>query len=194
MVGVPLDLRVEEVDGGGLGPQELVRVIEVVPGLRDRPLSVVIELAVLVPADDVPGLEGLDLLDRVPPRSRRGFARGTCARRCRSRLPVHAVVDHVSRDNECEIRDVEDGRVVAVGVADLDDHEFVSLEREALSGTVTAVTGVGGIPAYTLSQSSGRMATLLCICAIVPAEATTRAPNRSASSPAVNQWSPSPWV
>ena len=57
-----------------------------------------------------------------------------------------------------------------------------------LSGTVTAVTGDGGIsPAYTLSHSSGRAATLPCICAIVPAEATTRAPNRSASSPAANQ-------
>jgi hypothetical protein len=37
--------------------------------------------------------------------------------------------------------------------------------------------------------------TLPCICAIVPAEATTRAPNRSANSPAANQWSPWwPWV
>ena len=57
-----------------------------------------------------------------------------------------------------------------------------------LPGTVTAVTGDGGInPVYSLSHSSGREATLPCICVIVPAEATTRAPNRSASSPAANQ-------
>jgi hypothetical protein len=54
--------------------------------------------------------------------------------------------------------------------------------------TVTAVTGDGGIsPAYSLSHSSGRVATLPCICVIEPAEATTRDPNRSASSPAANQ-------
>jgi hypothetical protein len=63
-----------------------------------------------------------------------------------------------------------------------------------LSGTVTAVTGVGGMSAYSLSHRNGRAATLPCICAIVPALATTRAPNRSASSPAANQWSPWPWV
>jgi hypothetical protein len=38
-----------------------------------------------------------------------------------------------------------------------------------LSGTVTAVTGVGGMPVYTLSHSSGRAATLASIWAIVPA-------------------------
>jgi hypothetical protein len=37
-----------------------------VPGLRDRPLGVVVPL-VLVTADDMPGLEGRDLVDRVPP-------------------------------------------------------------------------------------------------------------------------------
>ena len=63
-----------------------------------------------------------------------------------------------------------------------------------LSGTATAVTGDGGIPAYTLSQRRGREATAPCICAMVPSVATTRAPNRSASNPAANQWSPWPWV
>jgi hypothetical protein len=54
--------------------------------------------------------------------------------------------------------------------------------------------GEGGMPGYTLPQSNGRTAMLTCICAIVPAVATTRAPNRSASRPAANQWSPWPWV
>ena len=38
------------------------------------------------------------------------------------------------------------------------------------------------MPGYTLSQTNGRAATLACIWLIVPAVATTRAPNRSASS------------
>jgi hypothetical protein len=41
---------------------------------------------------------------------------------------------------------VQHGGVVAVGVTDLDDYEIVPLERDAVSGTVTAVTGDGGIP------------------------------------------------
>ena len=81
------DLRVEAVDGRVLGPQEPLRVVQVLPGLRYRPPGIVIELAVLVAGDDVPGLEGLDLVDRLSPRvrSRRRprFARDTCARRCR---------------------------------------------------------------------------------------------------------------
>jgi hypothetical protein len=69
VVRVALDLRGEEFDGAGLGPQELFRVVEVLPGLRDRSLGVVVELLVLVTADDVSGFEGLDLVDRLPPRS-----------------------------------------------------------------------------------------------------------------------------
>jgi hypothetical protein len=57
-----------------------------------------------------------------------------------------------------------------------------------LAGTVTAVTDEGGIiPGNILSQRDGRAARLLCICAIVPAVATTLAPNRSANNPAANQ-------
>jgi hypothetical protein len=56
-----------------------------------------------------------------------------------------------------------------------------------LPGTVTAVTGEGGMPGYTLSQTNGRAATLACIWLIVPAVATTRAPNRSATNPVANQ-------
>jgi hypothetical protein len=41
VVGVPLDPGVEEVDGGGFGPQELFGVVEVGPGLPDRALRVV---------------------------------------------------------------------------------------------------------------------------------------------------------
>ena len=56
------------------------------------------------------------------------------------------------------------------------------------------VSGDGGIHRYSLSQSSGRAATLPCICAITLAVATTRAPNRSAKSPAAKKWSLWPWV
>jgi hypothetical protein len=88
MVRVPSYLCVEEFDRGVLGPQELRGVVEVLPGLRDRALGVVVELLVLVPGDDVPGLAGLDLVDRVPPwpeaTDGHAGARGTCARRCRS--------------------------------------------------------------------------------------------------------------
>ena len=64
----------------------------------------------------------------------------------------------------------------------------MTLEVTRLSATVVAVTGDGGIcPGYALSQPASRPATLLCICSIVPREATTRASNRSARTPAVNQ-------
>src|SRR5215510_5915669 len=55
MVWVPLDLGVEEVDRGVLRPQELVGVVEVLTGFRDRPPGVVVEMSVLVTGDDVPG-------------------------------------------------------------------------------------------------------------------------------------------
>ena len=103
-------------------------------------------------------------------------------------IHVNAVVDRVAGDDQLEIRNVEDAGVVAVGVADLDDHEVVSFEREAVVWhRHCRDRRLGGIPRYTLSQSKGRAVTLACICAIVPAVATTRAPNRSASSPAANQ-------
>jgi len=54
--------------------------------------------------------------------------------------------------------------------------------------------GRPGAEADSLSHSSGRVATLTCICAIVPSVAMTRAPNRSANSPAAKKWSPWPWV
>jgi hypothetical protein len=52
---VPLHHGVEELDGRGLSPQELVRVVEVLEGLCDQPLGVVVELFVLVSGNDVPG-------------------------------------------------------------------------------------------------------------------------------------------
>jgi hypothetical protein len=61
MVRVPIELGVEEVDGGVLRPQQLLGVVEVLPGLRDRPLGVVVEPAVLVAGDDVPGLSASTL-------------------------------------------------------------------------------------------------------------------------------------
>ena len=82
---------------------------------------------------------------------------------------------------------MQDAGVVAVAVADLDDHQIVPLEREPVVGTVTAVTGAGGIPGVHLVPQQRPRPELTCICAIVPAVATTRAPNRSASSPAANQ-------
>jgi len=59
MVRVPLDLGVEVADGGVLGAQELVRVVQVPPSLRDRPRSIVVEPPVLVAAHDMPGPERL---------------------------------------------------------------------------------------------------------------------------------------
>src|SRR5262245_43667858 len=67
VVWVPRDLGVEEVDGGVLPSQELFGVVEVLPSLRDRPPSIVVEFLVLVTGDDVPGFQGLDLVDRAAP-------------------------------------------------------------------------------------------------------------------------------
>ena len=100
---------------------------------------------------------------------------------------MHAVVDDVAGDDEVEI-----GTCRTV-VSALSVWPTSTITRSCpssvkrLSGTVTAVTGDGGIPGYTLSQRNGRVAALRCIWAIVPAVATTRAPNRSANSPAANQ-------
>jgi hypothetical protein len=44
VVWLPLDHRVEEVDGGGLRPQQFVRPVEILPRLRDSPLGVVVEM------------------------------------------------------------------------------------------------------------------------------------------------------
>src|SRR5262249_11269142 len=123
---VPLDLGVEEVDGGARGPQELVGVVEVLPGLRDRPVGVVVEVLVLVTRDDMPGFERRDLVDRRPPWPE-AIHEHT--------LPephVNAVVDHIPGDNQPEIRNVDDAGVVGVAVADLHKHEVVSFEREAV--------------------------------------------------------------
>src|SRR6476660_2804027 len=123
MVRVALDLRVEEVERGALCLQQLVGVVEVLPGLRDGPRSVVVELPVLVAADDVPRPEGLDAVDRLAPRAEASDDRGL------HEVHVNAVVDHVAGDDEIEIRDVQDGGVIAVGRAHLDDHQLVILER-----------------------------------------------------------------
>jgi hypothetical protein len=44
VVRVPLDRGVEEADGGALGAQEFIGVVQVLPGLFDRPPGVVVEL------------------------------------------------------------------------------------------------------------------------------------------------------
>src|SRR5690242_5120520 len=119
------ELRVEEAGGGGLGPQERVRVVEVLPSLRDRPRGVVVEGAVLVTGDDVARLQRLDPVDRLAPRAE-------AADRALPEVHVDAVVDRVAGDDELEVRDVQDRGVVAVGVADLDDRELVVLEGEAV--------------------------------------------------------------
>src|ERR1700748_3552181 len=61
VVWVALNLGVEKVDGGVLGAQELLGVVEVLAGLGDRALGVVVELLVLVARDDVPGRQRLHL-------------------------------------------------------------------------------------------------------------------------------------
>ena len=76
----------------------------------------------------MPRLEGLDLVDRLSPRPEAPDDRDL------REVHVHAVVDHVAGDDEVEVRDVQDGGVVAVGGAGLDDHEVVALEREPVVG------------------------------------------------------------
>src|SRR5262245_45358257 len=100
VVWVPLDLGVEEVDGGFLGPQELVGIVEVLPGLPDRPLGVVVELPVLVTGDDMPGLEGRDPVDRVPPWPEASDDHTLCE------VQVRSVVDHIPGNDEPKIRHV----------------------------------------------------------------------------------------
>ena len=124
MVGVALDLGVEKVDGGVLGAQQFLGVLEVLAGLGDCALGVVVELPVLVAGDDVPGRQRLHLVDRVAPWPEVAEDPDLCE------IHVNAVVDHVAGDDQPEIRYVEDAGVAAVGVADLDDHELMSFERE----------------------------------------------------------------
>ena len=125
VVGVALDLGVEKVDGRVLGAQELLGVVEVLAGLGDRALGVVVELLVLVAGDDVPGRQRLHLVDRLAPWPEVAEDPDLCE------IHVNAVVDHVAGDDQPEIRHVEDAGVAAVGVADLDDRELMSFEREA---------------------------------------------------------------
>ena len=105
MVGVALDLGVEEVDGAALGSEQLLGVVEVLPGLGNRAAGVVVELLVLVARDDVPGLQRLDLVDREAPRSEAADDPDL------REIHVNAVVDHVAGDDEPEVPHVEDGRV-----------------------------------------------------------------------------------
>src|SRR5215469_7766595 len=126
VVWVSPDHRIEEVDGGGLGPQEFVRPVEILPRLRDGPLGVVVEMLVQVPADDVLRLEGFDLVDCLSPGPE------AAADHTLREIHVTAVVDHVPRDNQPEVGDVQNTSVAAVGVADFHDHEVVPFEREAV--------------------------------------------------------------
>ena len=64
---MPFDHRVEEVESGLLGSQELVGIVQVLPGLCDRAPGVVVEAPVLVTGDDVTGLESGHLVDRPTP-------------------------------------------------------------------------------------------------------------------------------
>ena len=100
---------------------------------------------------------------------------------------VGAVVDHVPGDDETEVGDVQDAVVVRVGVADLDDNQVVPFEREPVTGDRHRGDRRWRDSGYTLSQSTGRASMLTCIWVIEPAVAMTRAPNRSANSPAANQ-------
>jgi hypothetical protein len=111
VVRVSLDHRIEEVDGGGLGPQEFVRPVEILPRLRDGPFGVVVEMLVLVPADDVLRLERCDLVDCVSPRPEAADDHTL------REIHVTAVVDHVPRDNQPEVRHVQNAGIGAVGVA-----------------------------------------------------------------------------
>jgi hypothetical protein len=61
-------------------------------------------------------------------------------------VQVGAVVDHISGDNQLELRDVQDGGVVGVGVADLDDHR--STDRRATP------TAAWPAPAFHMRQQA----------------------------------------
>ena len=91
------------------------------------------------PADDVPGLEGLDRVDRLPPRPEAADDHAL------PEIHVNAVVDHVAGDDQLEVRDVQDaGVVVSVWPTSTITRSCPSSVKR-LSGTVTAVTGDGGM-------------------------------------------------
>ena len=97
------------------------------PSLRDGSLGGVVELLGLVTSDDMPGREDRDPVDRISPRPKAADDHTF------PEVQVSAVVDHIPSDNQPQIRDVENAVVLGVAVADLDDHEIVSFEREAVA-------------------------------------------------------------
>jgi hypothetical protein len=86
----------------------------------------VVELLVLVPADDVLRLEGFDHVDCLSPSPEAADDHTL------REIHVTAVVDHVPRDNQPEVRHVQNAGIGAVGVADLHDHEVVLFELKAV--------------------------------------------------------------
>jgi hypothetical protein len=101
---------------------------------------------------------------------------------------MDAVIDRVTGDNQPEVRDMKHAGIGAVRVANLDHREIVSFERETAGRDRHRRHGRRrDHPGNILSQRNGRAARLPCICAMVPAVATTLAPNCSASNPAANQ-------
>jgi hypothetical protein len=80
----------------------------------------------LCPGDNCPRPERLDLVDRRKP-----FAPTLGAGL--GQIQVHVVVNGVSRDHQTDRRDEQASGVIGVGVAEIDDDEFVSLELEAVA-------------------------------------------------------------
>ena len=93
------------------------------------------------------------------------------------------VVDSVAGDDQSKIRDEQDDGVVGIGVADLDDGQVVSLEGEAVTGDHhRGDRRWRDQPRVHLVPQQRTRDNLPCICVVVPAEATARGPNRSASA------------
>ena len=58
---------------------------------------------------------------------------------------MHTVVNDITRDDEPDRRDVQNGRVVCVGVADLDRNQALAFQLQSVSGNRLVTTGLGGI-------------------------------------------------
>jgi hypothetical protein len=123
--------------------------------------------------DDPPGLERLDLADRVPPGPEAADGHAF------PEVPVNAVVDHIPGGNQPGIGDVEDAgdRRCRRGRPPTITRSCPSSVKR-LPGTVTAVTGDGGIPGTPCPRERPRRDAGVHL-RDRPAVATTRAPCQS---------------
>ncbi len=97
-----------ELGRGGLVPQPVDGVLQVLPALIENP-RVVREMFVLVACDNEARGERLDPIDAVEPGTQAAVP-------TLSQHLVHAVVDHIARHHQAEGWHVQDRGVVGVGV------------------------------------------------------------------------------